>query len=152
MHRHAKIQRTPALHAVPLKGTLPSRSPSPSPSPSRSPSPLLALHSHYSPSAHSHTEHHRFILLLRAPTNPPPHAVLQQPTDEPYGSEPCHARRHGHGRYGHRCESRYDGSEPDAGHERYGHAGDGQLWAGLEEPCRLISGPCELVLTGRAGL
>lgn len=94
--------------------------------PSPSPSLPLALYSHYSRYTHSHTEHHRALL----PPHPFNNAVLQQPADER-----CYARRNG---YGHGCESRYDGSEPDAG-----HAGHGQLWSGMEKPCKLISGQSE---------
>lgn len=121
MPRH----KGPALHAVLLKGALPSPSPSPS---------LPRRHTHAThplpPAILTSTD--LSVSFFEHPQAPARDAVLQQPADEPR-----HARRHGHG---HGRESRYAGPEPDAGHEWYGHAGDGQLWAGLEEPGRLAGG------------
>lgn len=113
--RSAHQQRTPALHAVLLKGA--------------------SDHHRHHLWRYTHTTHAILTAILNTTDLSSLHirshdAVLQQPTDERR-----YARRNG---YGHGCESRYDGSESDAA-----HAGDGQLWSGMEKPCKLISGQCE---------
>lgn len=109
--RSVHQQRIPALHAVLLKGASHHHH-----------------HHHHFLWRYTHTTHAILTAILNTTDLSSLHiryhdAVLQQPADERR-----YARRNG---YGHGCEPRYDGSEPNAG-----HAGDGQLWSGMEKPCK----------------